>query len=82
MNIGSELEEELEAKVAQELEKCLQLGPNLDEEWVGHPLVQTESLTDCTAKNEITNQVVKLQENAKGKVDILKLLKWPREAMM
>ena len=52
------------------------------EECEGNPLVTSQGLTDCTVKTEISSQIAKLQENAKGKSDILKLLKWPREGMM
>ena len=94
LNIGSELDEELEAKLAMELEQNLEqnVGQNLEQnldcsllqqgESEGNPLIASQGLTDCTVKNEITNHIAKLQENARGKSDILKLLQWPREGMM
>lgn len=44
--------------------------------------VLTEGLADCTVKKNITSHIARLQENAKGKNDILKLLKWPCEGVI
>lgn len=86
LNIGSELEEELEAKLTEleelNLEQNLESMLSKQEECDVNPLVTSQSLTDCTIKTEMTSQLAKLQENARGKSDILKLLKWPREGMM
>lgn len=41
-----------------------------------------EGLADCTVKKNITSHIARLQENAKGKNDILKLLKWPCEGVI
>ncbi len=72
--MAQELEQNLEANLESSLLKL--------DEYEGNPLVASESLTDCTVKSAITNQVARLQENAAGKKDILKLLKWPREGML
>jgi hypothetical protein len=88
LNLGSELEDELEDKLALELEQNME--PNLESSLLkceeeceeGNPaLVVSDGLTDCTVKSEI-NQLAKLQENARGKRDILKLLSWPQEGMI
>ena len=92
LNLGSELEDELEDKLEDKLALELEqnMEPNLESSLLkyeeeceeGNPaLVVRDGLTDCTIKSEI-NQLAKLQENARGKRDILKLLSWPQEGMI
>ena len=85
LNLGSELEDELEDKLTLEFEQNME--PNLesnllklDNDCEGNLLAASHGLTDCTIKNNI-NQITRLQENARGKQDIFKVLKWPQEGM-
>lgn len=86
LSIGSELEQETEMSRAFELEQNLEQnfeGSDLKPEEVeGIPLVASEGLTDCTVKKDISSHIARLQENAKGKSDILKMLQWPREGVI
>ncbi|XP_028398498.1 uncharacterized protein LOC114522079 [Dendronephthya gigantea] len=86
LNIGSELEEELEMKqaleLAQNLEQNLECSDLKLEEVEGIPLVARQGLADCTVRKDISSHIARLQENAKGKNDILKMLQWPREGVI
>ena len=53
----------------------------LDNDYEDNLVAASQGLTDCTIKNKI-NQITRLQENARGKQDIFKLLKWPQEGMI
>lgn len=43
---------------------------------------ESKGLTDCTVSSAINKNVARLQEDARRKNDILKVLKWPSEAVM
>ena len=84
LNIGSALENEVQNKVALDLEQTdLDSLLKLQECDEVIPLVESEGVTDCRVeKLNLSTRLASLQDNARGKSDILKLLKWPQEGMI